>query len=104
MRSVDRAIRILEDNTHVQYGVFGRVAESPWFPPARFLNQFLRVGFDPCDQDGRMAPWAPFVLTDAEYEDVKCWWLSKYPTAAEDDLGVASWDDWVFHLLHGQYE
>lgn len=51
-----------------------------------------------------MGTWEPFVLTDVEYEDVKRWWLSKHPNATVDDLGVSNWDEWVFHLLHGQYE
>jgi hypothetical protein len=102
--SVELAKQVLEDNQNVLYGVFGHVATSPWFPPARFLNEFLGVGHDPCDQDERMGHWKPFALTNDEYEEVKRWWLTNHPNSNEDELGVSSWDEWVFHLLHGQYE
>jgi hypothetical protein len=61
--SVETAKKVLTANTAVLYGIFGTIESSGYFPPSKFLNQFLAQGNDPCDQDGRMSKWPPFTLS-----------------------------------------
>ena len=99
MSNSDIAKRVIETNSKVLYGIFGVIESSGYFPPRPFLNEFLAVGHDPCDQDGRMAPWQPFALTAAEYDAVKTWWFSSHPSSVESQLGVQCWSDWVQEIL-----
>src|SRR5262245_16266178 len=57
---LDVAKQVLTADEQVLYGIFGHIGTSGYFPPYEFLNEFLMVGCDPCDQDGRMANWQPF--------------------------------------------
>lgn len=41
----------------------------------------------------------PFSLDGEEYDDLKAWWLASHPGDVEDDLGVATWDEWVDQIL-----
>ena len=93
------AKRVIADDLAVPYGVFGLVATTPYFPPHSLLNEFFALGCDPCDQDNRMKDWTPFALTADEYEQIKQWWLMRYPRATEDSLGVSSWSDWTAEIL-----
>ncbi len=97
--AITEAKRVLTENSKVLYGFFGVVESSGVFPPRDFLNEFLLVGYDPCDQDGRMENWPPFNLTHEEYTQVKEWWLQSHPGAQEDSLGESCWDDWATALL-----
>ena len=99
MRSVAAAKRVLAADEMVQYGIFGIIGASGFFPPRSFLNEFLLVGCDPCDQDGRMGSWRPFILSSEEYDEVKAWWTAKHPDAVENDLTAKSWSDWVQLVL-----
>lgn len=99
MDNIRYAKRVLEENTGVLYGIFGVISGSGYFPPLPFLNEFLLVGNDPCDQDGRMGRWRPFTLTLSEFEVVKAWWLASYPGSVESHLGCECWDDWVQEML-----
>lgn len=94
-----QAKRVLAENSKVLYGFFGVVENSGLFPPQDFINEFFLVGYDPCDQDGRMGGWSPFSLTQEEYTQVKEWWLQSHPGAREDSLGESCWDDWATALL-----
>ncbi len=96
--SVERAKEVLTENSNVLYGIFGFIETTWFFPPRNFLNVFLQQGSDPCDQDRRMNPWTPFILSESEYEDVKEWWLSKHPGTVVDDLGESRWNGWTVHL------
>jgi len=97
--SVELAKKILVENTNVLYGIFGVVESSGYFPPQNFLNQFLVVGSDPCDQDGRMDSWRPFELNKDEYEIIKEWWLACHSGSVVDDLGEKNWDAWVVEII-----
>lgn len=97
--SVDMAKRVLAADEAGLYGIFGIIGTSGYFPPRAFLNEFLERGYDPCDQDGRIDPWAPFTLTADEYVDVLSWWSSRHPGAVEDALGVESWQDWEQRII-----
>jgi len=96
--AVDTAKLILEADEAVLYGIFG-VGRSGYFPPREFLNEFLMVGHDPCDQDRRMEGWQPFALSPGEYDEIKVWWVARHPRAVASDLGVGCWDDWVQVIL-----
>ncbi len=98
--AVETAKRVLAANTTVQYGVFGMIDSSGFFPPRTFLNQFLAKGNDPCDQDGHMSQWQPFTLSASDYLAVKEWWLFNHIGATEHDLGATCWDDWVQIILN----
>ncbi|MHB1557686.1 MAG: hypothetical protein ACYC61_09420 [Isosphaeraceae bacterium] len=95
----ESAKRVLEANERVRYGIFGHIGFSGYFPPRCFLNEFFMQGHDPCDEDRRMPPWPPFSLDGEEYDDLKAWWLASHPGDVEDDLGVATWDEWVDQIL-----
>ena len=97
--AVDLAKRVLAENEAVLYGIFGVIAGSGSFPPRSVLNEFLLVGNDPCDQDGRMQSWRPFALTGDEYREVLEWWTAGHPGDVENSLGVSRWDDWVQEML-----
>lgn len=97
--SIKVAQTVLTENASVTYGIFGIVESARLFPPSEFLNEFFQSGHDPCDQDGRMAPWPPFSLGIDDYLSIKEWWMARYPGAIEDDLGAGCWDDWVHELL-----
>jgi hypothetical protein len=97
--SLDTAKQVLAADEAVLYGIFGVIGSSGFFPPRGFLNEFLMRGHDPCDQDGRMAPWRPFAVSPEEYRDLKAWWAGGHPGAVEDDLGTGCWDDWVQEML-----
>lgn len=97
--NISKAKHILMENTQVLYGIFGMIDTSGYFPPLAFLNSFLMAGSDPCDQDGRMAPWRPFSLNEAEYGEVKAWWIASRPGTVESALNCESWDDWVQMIL-----
>jgi len=98
-KTIEITKKILSENTKVQYGIFGFIASSSYFPPIFFLNEFLMCGSDPCDQDNRMENWDPYLLSSEDYVAVKEWWMSIYPEAVEDTLGVSCWNDWVVELL-----
>lgn len=97
--SLDTAKQVLAANEAVLYGIFGVVGASGYFPPLRFLNEFLVRGQDPCDQDGRMPAWQPLTLGPEEYGDLQAWWVAGHPGATEDNLGVDSWDEWVQEII-----
>ncbi len=97
----DLAKQVLEINASVRYGIFGFIEGTGYFPPLPFLNEFLGKGHDPCDQDGRMADWAPFALSPGAYAEVKSWWLERNPGAVEDALDATTWDEWAQKLLEG---
>jgi hypothetical protein len=99
MDKIQTAQRILAADENVLYGIFGVVAASSFFPPHKFLNEFLVVGNDPCDQDNRMPSWNPFELSIDEYSDVKTWWISKHPGTTLSSLDVDNWDDWIQEVL-----
>ncbi len=98
--AVDAAKRVLEADEQVPYGIFGHVGGSGYFPSREFLNEFLIVGCDPCDQDGRLARWMPFVLRSEEYDVIQRWWVAKHNGAVVSDLGAACWDEWVQRILN----
>ena len=64
MNKLELAKKVLKENSEVLYGTFGIIESSGFFPPINFLNDFLKIGSDPCDQDGRMDNWKPFSLND----------------------------------------
>ncbi len=97
--AIAQAKAVLAENSRVLYGIFGVVENSGVFPPRDFLNEFFLVGYDPCDQDGRMPSWSAFQLTVDEYAQVKEWWLQCHSGAREDSLGESCWNDWVIKLL-----
>jgi hypothetical protein len=97
---VQAAKAVLEADEAVLYGIFGVIGSSGYFPPRAFLNEFLMVGSDPCDQDERMDRWQPFMLAPSEYEEIKAWWVAGHRGAVTSDLGVQCWDDWVQMILH----
>lgn len=99
MNKVITAKSILGANKNVLYGIFGVVATSSFFPPHQFLNKFLMVGHDPCDQDERMSKWKPFELNMGEYLEVQEWWISTHPGTTVSSLGVDNWDDWIQEIL-----
>lgn len=92
--AIDDAKRVLAADENVLYGIFGLIAGSGYFPPREFLNEFLMVGSDPCDQDGRIRRWKPFELSSIDYDEVKAWWASAHPGAIVSNLGVGCWHDW----------
>lgn len=96
---IEKAKNTLAENSEVLYGIFGVIKGSGFFPPRVFLNEFLKAGSDPCDQDGRMENWIPFELTVDEYVEVKEWWVSLYPNAIEDALEQTSWQDWSVEII-----
>jgi 6-phosphogluconolactonase len=96
----ETAKRVLEADEAVLYGIFGVIAGTGYFPPRDFLNEFLMVGSDPCDQDGRMSRWQPFTLSPGEYAEVKAWWAAGHLGAVVSDLGVGCWNDWVQVILN----
>ncbi|QNQ19727.1 hypothetical protein HF650_08135 [Kosakonia sp. SMBL-WEM22] len=100
MNQSAEAIRILDANINVPYGIFSIIDGSGYFPPLAFLNAFLLQGSDPCDQDGRMGTWRPFALTSEEYATVKKWWFEANENAVVADLGCACWDEWVQEILN----
>lgn len=100
MSAVETAKRVLTENSAVMYGIFGVVSSSGLFPPREFLNQFLSLGYDPCDQDGRMRGWPSFHLLPREYLEIKAWWMLAHPGANENSLGAECWDDWVQEILN----
>ena len=97
---VDAAKRVLTADEAVLYGIFGVIGVSGYFPPREFLNEFLMVGSDPCDQDRRMRGWQPFFLSPTEYDEVKAWWVSGHSGAVTSDLGVGSWEEWIQVILN----
>ncbi|MDV5355873.1 hypothetical protein QM201_13395 [Enterobacter asburiae] len=100
MNQSAEAIRILDANINVPYGIFSIIDGSGYFPPLAFLNAFLLQGSDPCDQDGRMGTWRPFALTSEEYATVKKWWFEANENAVVADLVCACWDEWVQEILN----
>jgi hypothetical protein len=100
MNATESARHVLAENAAVIHGIFGVIESSGVFPPREFLNAFLMLGYDPCDQDARMTPWRPFELTHQDYLDVKAWWLSTHPASVEDDLGATSWNEWTVAIIH----
>jgi hypothetical protein len=98
--AVEKAKLVLEKDLAVLYGFFGVLDSSGFFPPREFLNEFLRRGLDPCDQDGRMEGWTPFTLSDQDYQAVRDWWTSKRPGARVDALGANCWDDWAQKVIN----
>ena len=98
--SLEVAKKVLSENTEVPYGIFGRISCSGYFPPRDLLNEFLIHGSDPCDQDGRMDRWTPFLLSTEDYFILKKWWITNHPDTVEDSLGVDCWNDWVLEILN----
>jgi hypothetical protein len=99
MSNIEKAKEVLSENSEVLYGIFGVVKSSAYFPPLSFLNEFLILGYDPCDQDQRMKPWAPFKLTNDEYNILLNWWQLSNPNCSSNSLGTECWDDWVQIIL-----
>jgi hypothetical protein len=99
MTSVEIACRVLSQNETVQFGIFGLIGKSEYFPPLRFLNEFFMKGHDPCDQDQRMSKWNSFELNSEEYETVRRWWVSDHPRAIKELSDVNCWADWVHEIL-----
>lgn len=99
MKSVEIACKVLSKNETVQFGIFGLIGRSEYFPPRLFLNEFLMMGNDPCDQDQRMEQWNAFELNFEEYETVRQWWLSEHPRAIKELPGVSCWADWVHEII-----
>src|SRR5689334_9191257 len=97
---VEAAKRVLRADELVRYGIFGMIGSSGYFPPREFLNEFLLVGCDPCDQDGRMDGWSPFTLSPREYEEIKSWWVAGHSGTVESSLGVSCWNDWTQVILN----
>lgn len=97
--NIDLAKKVLLDSTKTLYGIFSIICISSYFPPRVFLNEFLKVGSDLCDQDGRMEDWNPFELNEEEYLEVLSWWQEKYPDAVVDDLDSDNWNDWIEEIL-----
>ena len=97
---LELAKQVLASNEAVQFGVFGTIGAYPCFPPCVFLNEFLGVGYDPCDQDGRMGSWQPFAVSAEEYRELLAWWVAAHHGAVEDNLGATSWGDWVQVVLN----
>jgi hypothetical protein len=98
--SVELAKWVLVADEEVQFGIFGHIAWSGFFPPRAFLNEFLMRGHDPCDQDGRMPAWPPIAVSPQEYAALKAWWVARHAGAVEDALGAACWGDWVQEILN----
>ena len=92
-----RAISILDKNRSVLYGAFTMIENT--FPPREILNDFLLTGSDACDQDGKMAKWKPFSLSENSYSKVFDWWKEEYPQAKIESLGSTNWSEWLFELL-----
>lgn len=92
---LESAKKVLTANEVVQFGIFGTIACSGFFPPREFLNEFLAIGSDPCDQDGRMFEWQPFAVSPEEYHALLAWWEADHPGDAEDRLDADCWDNWV---------
>jgi hypothetical protein len=99
MTSVEIACRVLSQNETVQFGIFGLIGKSEYFPPFQFLNEFFMKGHDPCDQDQRMPKWNAFELNSEEYETVRRWWVSDHPSAIKELPDVSCWADWVHEIL-----
>jgi len=97
--SFELAKKTISDNSKVLYGIFGVIESSGYFPPFEFLNEFLMQGEDPCDQDGRMKSWKPFLLDEAEYSLIKNWWLSNHNEAIVNDLGASNWAGWANEII-----
>lgn len=97
---VETAQRVLAANVAVQFGIFGIIDGSGYFPPREFLNEFLKAGSDPCDQDRQMGRWTSFELSPNEYNEVAEWWIANTPGTVVADLGVTCWSDWVQVILH----
>lgn len=97
---LELAKNILMEDEKVLYGIFGIIASCDYFPLRAFLNEFLMVGYDPCDQDGRMESWKPFLLSAEDYLLLKEWWISNHLNALEHSLGVTSWSDWIQEILN----
>ena len=98
--SIEAAKQVLAADEAVLYGIFGIIGVSGFFPPRTFLNEFLMRGSDPCDQDGRMSDWQPFAVSPEEYGELKAWWAANHAGAAENNMGVDCWDDWVQEVLN----
>ena len=50
MNRVEQAKDVLTKNANVLYGIFGVIAESGYFPPLPFLNEFFMVEVGVCDR------------------------------------------------------
>lgn len=100
---IERAKKLLTENTKILYGIFGVVECSPFFPPCDFLNEFFQKGSDPCDQDSRMGNWEPFELNTQEYEALASWWLKNHPNSTINALGVKNWEDWQIIIIEEDY-
>ena len=100
MDNAENAIKIINENTHVIYGIFGIIDSSGYFPPLDFINEFFSGGSDPCDQDFRMGSWRPFKIDKFEYEKVKLWWIDNHKGCLESTLGCECWDDWIQYILN----
>src|SRR5438034_11340182 len=96
---IERAKAVLAENSTMPFGIFGVVAGSKRFPPRELLNEFLMGGSDPCDQDQRMVPWPPFMLSADEFAAVEAWWQSVHPGSVTDWVVMDSWHDWTAQLI-----
>lgn len=101
MNQLELAKHVIEGSVNVMFGTFGAIDSSAYFPPRTFLNEFLRSGSDPADQDGRMKDWIPFELNEENYERIKEWWIGDHPDSKEDYLGMNCWNDWIVEVIHG---
>ena len=97
--NIELAKKVLKEDSEVLYGIFGIIESSGYFPPRKFLNEFLLAGDDPCDQDGRMDNWKPFTLNAEEYCVIRDWWISVNPNTVVDTLSSDSWEGWVSEML-----
>lgn len=99
MQKVEKAKKVLLDDTRGLFGIFGIIETTGYFPPCSFLNEFFMEGHDPCDQDRRMESWESFLLSSSEYLELKEWWIAKHPGTEESSLDTECWDDWVQEVL-----
>ncbi len=98
---VRRAIDVISRNSNVEYGIFGIIDSSKFFPPRELLNTFLFRGSDPCDQDARMDSWEPFELSEDEFDLLFSWWKCAHKHSVVDALSCDNWSDWSVEIIEG---
>jgi hypothetical protein len=93
--SLEKAKRVLAESEMLPVGTFKEIGDHPYFPPRAFLNEFLALSRDPCDQDGLMGKWQPFTLSPDDYCELLAWWVAKHPGAVETSLDAKCWNEWA---------